>query len=367
MTRSSSWEKPTPAPQIVGRKARPTDEARPACGSGFMPDTATLRSWVAASAGIVLLGFSACAPQNASESAASYPSKTVTLICPWSPGGGTDRLTRFMADQLQQELGQPFVVVNRTGGSGAVGHSAGALAKPDGHTLTMATFELSTMHHMGISDLTWENYAPILQINADAAAILVRTDSPWQTLDEFLAAVKADPGKITMSGTATGGAWDLARAGLQLAAGIPVPDVRWIPSKGSAPSIVDLLGGHVDAVCCSVPEAVTQIEAGELRALAVMSSERLAAYPDIPTARESGHAWDAVAWRGLVAPKDTPAEVIAAVQAAAERIVASPAFADFMSKNGFATKVRVGDAFSAFLAAQDSQWQDVITSAGYAQ
>jgi tripartite-type tricarboxylate transporter receptor subunit TctC len=220
---------------------------------------------------------------------------------------------------------------------------------------------------MGISPLTWENYAPILQINADAAALLVRTDSPWQTLDEFLAAVKANPGKITMSGTATGGAWDLARAGLQLAADIPVADVRWIPSKGSAPSIVDLLGGHVDAVCCSVPEAIAQIEAGELRALAVMSGERLTAYPDIPTARESGVAWDAVAWRGLVAPKDTPADVLAKVQAAAERIVASPAFAEFMRKNGFATKVRVGDAFASFLAAQDTQWQDVITSAGYAQ
>ena len=115
-----------------------------------------------------------CAPDRSTSSVEDYPSKTVTLICPWSPGGGTDRLTRFMADQLQRELGQPFVVVNRTGGSGAVGHSAGALAQPDGHTLTMATFELSTMHWMGISDLTWENYAPILQMNADAAAIMVQ-------------------------------------------------------------------------------------------------------------------------------------------------------------------------------------------------
>ena len=133
-----------------------------------------------------LLALSGCAPQSASDSANLYPTKTVTLICPWSPGGGTDRLTRFMADQLQKELGQPFVVVNRTGGSGAVGHSAGALAPADGHTLTMATFELSTMHWMGISELTWENYAPILQMNADAAAIMVRSNSPWQTLDEFL-------------------------------------------------------------------------------------------------------------------------------------------------------------------------------------
>ena len=98
----------------------------------------------------------ACQPKSASVvgTAADYPSKSGSLICPWAPGGGTDRLARFMADQLQKELGKPFVVVNQTGGSGAVGHSAGALAKPDGHTLTMATFELSTMHWMGISHLT---------------------------------------------------------------------------------------------------------------------------------------------------------------------------------------------------------------------
>lgn len=313
------------------------------------------------------LAFSGCAPKSASDATAEYPSKTVTLICPWSPGGGTDRLTRFMADQLQRELGQPFVVVNRTGGSGAVGHSAGALAPADGHTLTMATFELSTMHGMGISDLTWADYEPILQMNADAAAIMVRTEAPWQTLEAFLAAVRSEPGKVTMSGTATGGAWDLARAGLQLAADIPVGDVRWIPSQGSAPSIVDLLGGHIDSVCCSVPEAITQIEAGQLRALAVMSTERLAEYPDIPTARESGIAWDAVGWRGLVAPQNTPPEVLAKLQAAGERIVASAEFKDFMSKNGFAIEVRSGQVFADFLAEQDSQWQEVITAAGYAK
>lgn len=315
-------------------------------------------------AGLVGVG---CAPNNSADASATYPSKTVTLICPWSPGGGTDRLTRFMADQLQAELGQPFVVVNRTGGSGAVGHSAGALAPADGHTVTMATFELSTMHWMGISELTWENYAPILQMNADAAAIMVRADSPWQTLGEFLDAVRAEPGKVTMSGTAAGGAWDLARAGLLLAADIPVEAVRWIPSKGSAPSVVDLLGGHIDAVCCSVPEAIAQIEAGEFRALAVMSPERLADFPDIVTAREAGVPWDAVAWRGLVVPKDTPPAVLSVLRETSERIVSSPAFTDFMSKNGFAVEVRTGDAFADFLSAQDRQWQAVIEAAGYAR
>lgn len=315
----------------------------------------------------VLFVVTGCAPKNTSDSTAIYPNKTVTLICPWSPGGGTDRLTRFMADRLQHELGKPFVVVNRTGGSGAVGHSAGALAPADGHTLTMATFELSTMHGMGISELTWESYAPILQMNADAAAIIVRADAPWESITEFLAAVKASPGKLTMSGTATGGAWDLARAGLQLADEIPVGAVRWIPSQGSAPSVVDLLGGHIDSICCSVPEAIAQIEAGQLRALAVMSAERLTEYPDIPTVRESGVDWEAVGWRGLVAPKDTPPAVLATLKDACARIMESAEYQDFMRKNGFAIEVRIGEEFAAFLAAQDAQWQQVISSAGYAK
>ena len=124
-------------------------------------------------------------------------------------------------------------------------------------------------------------------MNADAAAIIVRSDAPWKSLREFMEDIQANPGKRTMSGTSTGGAWDLARAGFQLAAGLPVESVRWIPTKGAAPSIVELLGGHIDSVCCSVPEAITQIEAGQLRALAVMSSKRLPEYPDIPTVRES--------------------------------------------------------------------------------
>ncbi|MBT6769691.1 MAG: tripartite tricarboxylate transporter substrate binding protein, partial [Opitutales bacterium] len=272
-----------------------------------------------------------------------------------------------MADQLQKELGKPFVVVNQTGGSGAVGHSAGALAKPDGHTLTMATFELSTMHWMGISDLTWKDYAPVAELNADAAAIMVRSDSPWNSLKDLIGYIEANPGKLTMSGTATGGAWDLARAGFQLEAGIPVDAVRWIPSKGSAPSIVELLGGHIDAVCCSIPEAISQIEAGQLRALVVMSPEKLSGHPDLPTAIDEGVDWSAVGWRGIVAPKGTPPDIVKKISDVCSKIVASAEFEEFMRKNGFATEWKSNEAFAVFLEEQDAQWKDVIEATGYAR
>jgi tripartite-type tricarboxylate transporter receptor subunit TctC len=308
---------------------------------------------------------SGCKP--AGSSIDSYPSKTITVICPWAAGGGTDRLSRFMADELQRELGKPGVVVNRTGGAGAVGHSAGAMAKPDGYTITMITFELNTMHWMGITDLTWENFEPVLQMNADAAAIIVRSDAPWNSLQEFIDEVKANPGNLTMSGTSTGGAWDLARAGFQLEAGLPMNAIRWIPTQGAAPSIVELLGGHIDAICCSVPEAISQIEAGQLRTLAVMSPERLPDYPDIPTMKESGVDWVAVGWRGLALPKGTPEPIVTKVREACERIVKSAEFKSFMKKNGFSAEIRSGEAFSQFLAEQDKQWKDVIEAAGYAK
>ncbi len=297
----------------------------------------------------------------------SYPNKTITIICPWAPGGGTDQIARFWATALDGQFGPPVVVVNKTGGSGAVGHMAGAHERPDGHTLTLITFELSTMHRMGICDLTYEDFECILQVNGDAAAILVREDAPWKTLGDLLDYIREHPGDVKMSGTATGGAWDLARAGLQHAAGVPVNAVVWVPTKGAAPSLVELLGGHIDSVCCSVPEAAAQIEAGQLRALAVMSDERLEDFPDVPTAKEQGVDWVAVGWRGLAAPKGTPPERIDRLLETCRQIADSDAYRQFMRKGGFNITVRERDEFRAFLAEQDATWKEVVEAAGYAK
>jgi tripartite-type tricarboxylate transporter receptor subunit TctC len=324
-------------------------------------------SWVP---GLLLMAMllPGCGPQSNStqSNATSFPSKTITIICPWSAGGGTDGVSRFLADALKKSLGVPCVVQNKTGGSGAVGHSFGSNAKPDGHTITMGTFELSTMHWMGISELSHENFIPLMQVNSDAAALIVRKDAPWNTLEEFVDHIKANPGKVQMSGTATGGAWDLARAGFQIAAGLPVDAVLWIPTEGSAPSLLELLGGHIDAVCCSVPEAATQIEAGELRVLSVMSSERLSDYPDYPTCKEAGIDWEMVGWRGLLLPLDTPQEIVSQLSDAFMEIAQSEAYQTFMKKNRYGIELKQGTAFGEFLKGEDAKWQKVIEATGYA-
>jgi tripartite-type tricarboxylate transporter receptor subunit TctC len=320
---------------------------------------------------VMALFLSGCGPQNNNHqsnaaSVASFPSKTITIVCPWGAGGGTDRVSRYLADALKSSMGVPCVVQNKTGGSGAVGHSFGSNAKADGYTITMGTFELSTMHWMGISELSHKAFIPLMQVNSDAAALIVRKDAPWNTLAEFLDHIKANPGKVQMSGTASGGAWDLARAGFQIAAGLPVDAVLWIPTEGSAPSLLELMGGHIDAVCCSVPEAATQIEVGELRVLSVMSSERLTEYPDYPTCKEAGIDWEMVGWRGLLLPLDTPQEIVTQLNQAFQEITQSDTYQSFMKKNRFGIELKQGPAFGEFLKVEDAKWQKVIQATGYA-
>lgn len=309
---------------------------------------------------LTLLAVGGC---NAS---AGYPNRTVVLVVPWAAGGGTDRVARKVADLLQRELGQPVVVQNQTGGSGASGHEAGAGAKPDGYTLTMGTFELSTMRLMGISKLTYRDFQPLVQVNGDPAAIIVRQDAPWRSLRELLDDARRRPDQIKMSGTAAGGAWDLARVGLLQADKQPAKNIRWVPSQGSAPSLVDLLGGHIDAVCCSVAEAASQLDAKQLRVLGVMSAKRLPDYPDVRTAREEGLDWEAVGWRGLLLPKGAPEDVRLLLTDKLSKILASPEFKDYMAKNGFAIQLREGSDFERFLVAQETRWRKVIDTAGFA-
>ena len=165
----------------------------------------------------------------------SYPARPITIVCPWAAGGGTDRVSRQMAMHLEQELGVPVSVVNAIGGKGVTGHNRGLTARPDGYTLTMMTFELNTMHWIGLTELTYHDCEPLLSVNEDYAALLLRNDAPWQTLEELEAEVRKNPKQLTSSGTAVGGAWHLALAGWLNAAGFAADDIVWVPSAGAGP------------------------------------------------------------------------------------------------------------------------------------
>lgn len=299
--------------------------------------------------------------------AEQYPSRPITFIVPWAAGGGTDTVARTLAVLLQDELGVPVNVVNRTGGGGAVGHTAGAQAPPDGYTITMATVELAMMHWMGLTSLTYRDFTPVAQVNFDAAGITVRADAPWQTLEDLIQAIRQNPGRYFASGTATGGIWDLARAGWLKAMGLPVDAVPWVPSTGAAPALQNLLAGGVDMCTCSLAEAMSLLRAGRVRALALMADERDPRFPGVPTLKEKGIAWSTGAWRGVMVPRATPADRVARLEAALYKAVHSETYRKFMEENGFGIVWRESKAFLDFVADQDQQFGDLMRALGLAK
>src|ERR1044071_308452 len=179
---------------------------------------------------------------------AQYPQRPIQLIVPWGAGGGTDATARIIGALMEKELKQPFNVVSRTGGAGVVGHDAIARAPADGYTLGLITVEITMMHHVGLTPLTYKDYTPIGLMNADPSGINVRADSPYKSVKDVLAAVKANPGKFKASGTGQGGIWHLAIAGLLKDQGIDPNALPWVPSNGAAPGLQDMVAGGVDVV-----------------------------------------------------------------------------------------------------------------------
>jgi tripartite-type tricarboxylate transporter receptor subunit TctC len=294
-----------------------------------------------------------------------YPSRPVALICPWSAGGGTDQVARQVAILLEAELGVPVNVVNATGGAGVTGHTRGALAWPDGYTLTLITVELSMLHWRGLTNIDYRDFEPVMMLNRDDAAVFVRADSPWRTLADLERAIGGQPGRLKASGTAQGGIWHVALAGWLDSQGRATDAVTWISINGASPSLQELLSGGVELVCCALPEARTLLEAGEVRCLGVMADERATAFPDVPTFREQGEDWSAGGWRGLALPRNVPRDRYEIMVKAVGRVAASEELRRFMDSNGFNTSVEGPEEFAASLAASDAHYGELLTSEAF--
>jgi tripartite-type tricarboxylate transporter receptor subunit TctC len=295
---------------------------------------------------------------------AKYPSRPISFICPWGAGGGTDRVARMLAVLLEKDLGQPVTVVNRTGGGGAVGHTAGTTAAPDGYTMTIVTVEITMMHWMGLAKVMYSDFKPVALINFDPAGVNVRADAPWKTVKELLDYAKANPGKLKATGTGKGGIWDLSRAGMLKTAGISIDAIPWVPSEGAAPGLAELVAGGVQVVTCSLPEAASLIEAKRVKALAIMGEKRAEIFPDVPTLKESGINWTMGAWRGVGVPKNTPDAVVKVLEKALEKAVASQEFKDFMKKNGFGIMWGPAGHFGKFMAEGDKTMGALMKEVG---
>ena len=301
--------------------------------------------------------------------AQAFPNRPVTLFVPWGAGGGTDAVARVVASLLEKELKQPFNVVNRTGGSGVVGHSALATALPDGYTIGMLTVEIAMMHWQGLTDLTPKSYTPLALLNDDLPGIHVSASSPYKSIKDLADAIKASPaGSMKASGTGKGGIWHLALVGWLKAMGLDVNHVTWVPSTGAAPAMQDMAAGGIDLTTCSLPEAREIIATGKARTLAIMGPQRNPAFPDVPTLKEStGIDYSVSAWRGIAAPKGLPQDVAIAITTALKKAYDSNEFKDFIKAGGFGAVWNDGAEFGKFMDMNDAKMGDAMKLAGLAK
>ena len=298
-----------------------------------------------------------------------WPARPIQMLCPWAAGGGTDAVLRMIAILLEKELGQPFNVVNRTGGSGVVGHAAISSAQPDGYTLGMITAEICMLHWQGLTEVTYRNYTPLGLMNNDPPGIQVNASSAYQNVQQLADAIKASrPGQFKASGTGQGGIWHLALAGWLGAMGLKADHVRWVPSNGAAPAMQDLAAGGLDFTTCSVPEARAMLDAGRARSLAVMAPARITAFPNIPTLKEAmGLDYNNGAWRGIAGPPGLPAPIVQAMDAALDKVFKSKEYQDFLLARGFGAVYANAAGFATHLAAADVSLGNSMKEAGLAK
>ena len=261
----------------------------------------------------------------------------------------------------------PVNVINATGGGGVTGHTRGALARPDGYTITMVTAEINMLHWRGLTNITWRDYRPLMQVNQDNAAVFVRSSAPWNSMTELEKAVRNQPGDLTASGTAFGGVWHIALAGWLTEAGLPADAIRWISMGGSAPSLQELLSGGIEVVSCSVPEAISLLEAGEIKSLGVMSTSRLEGLPDVPTLQQQGYDWTGKTWRGIAVPEGTPDDRFQVLLDALRDVVESKEYKQFLEQSGFGHVAKGPEAFRATLKEENQAYGDILKSEAFRQ
>lgn len=303
-----------------------------------------------------------------SQAKAEWPERAVTVIVPWAAGGGTDATARAVAMGLEKRFGQPFNVVNRTGGGGLVGHITIANAPADGYTLGVITIETTMYEAQGIPGAAPQNFTLMGRFNADPVAINVRADSPYQTVQDLIDAVKAAPGSIKASGANRGGLAHLAWAGLLNKVGVTPDAGSWVASDGAAPALQQLAAGAIQVVSTSAAEAQSLVDAGQVRTLAVVSGERTPTYPDLPTTTEELKIeWSPLPFRGVAGPAGLPEEVAGKVSAALADITKDPDFIAFMQPRGFSIAYQDAPTFTETVAQSSADLTEAMKVVGLAK
>ncbi len=295
---------------------------------------------------------------------AALPDKTVRVIVPFAPGGGTDLIARLVAEAMGKDLQRSVIVENKAGAGTIIGTDYVAKSAPDGSTLVMATFAhaVNPALHARLPFDADKDFTPVALVGTSPNVLVVRPDRPWKSVGDVVADARKAPGKLTYGSFGNGTSAHLAGA---LFANLAKIDLLHIPYKGSAPAINDLLGGQIDLMFTTVASVAQHIGSGKLRAVAVTSSTRSPAWPDLPTIAESGVAgYMAESWYGLFAPAGTPADTIAQLNAAVASAVRSDAFRSRVQGEGLVPAAGKPQELADYVRAEQDRWRQVVKDAG---
>lgn len=275
--------------------------------------------------------------------AKEYPSKNINMVVPFSAGGGTDAIARKLGNLMEKELKTSVIIVNKTGGAGAIGMTFGSNSKKDGYTITMITREIVSLPLMRLSPVNYKSFDLVSLVNIDPAVVLVGKNSKYKTFEELLKDAKARPGKVKFASTAKPNFYALA---IENKEGVKF---NHIPYNGAGEVVPALLGGHVDFSLMGPGESIGQIKSGQFRALGIMSQDRLSTLEEVPTLKEMGHDITSGTWRGIAVPKGTDKKIINKLEKAIEKSVNSQDFKEFMDKANFGVKYLNGQNFETFI------------------
>jgi tripartite-type tricarboxylate transporter receptor subunit TctC len=302
----------------------------------------------------------ACAAVGAQP--AGYPTRPVTLVVPFPPGGGTDTGARLIAQKLSQRWGQQVVVENKGGAAGQIGADMVAKAKPDGYTILMGNIGTQAINPSLYKKLPYDPdtaFAPIALVAELPLAMMVNPGVAAKTPQEFVALARSQPGKLSYSSSGAGGAPHLAAEMFKLATNTFIVHV---PYRGGGPAVSDLLAGHVQLSFMTVLEASGQIKAGKLRALAVTSDKRVPALPDVPALAESAvPGFNSISWIGLLAPAGTPKDIVEKIAADVREVVASDEVKSRLIELGGVPRTNTPAQFAEMIAADRKRYAKIIS------
>jgi len=302
---------------------------------------------------------------RAQGAAASFPDRPIRWIVPYPPGGITDELARTFGEKLQEAWGQPVVVDNRAGGASNIGNQAVARSAPDGYTLLLAAPPLATNPALFGAKLGYDparDLVPVSQLIWNPNAFMVRTESPFRSVGQLIAHAKANPGKISYGSAGIGTANHLGGELFKRAAGI---DMTYVPYKGSAAVMQDLLAGTLDLASDNLATYVPQIRAGKVRALVVLGPSRISAVPDIPSMADAGFpGFDSTGWCGVSVPTGTPAVIVDKLSRELARIAALPDMKKRFEERGFTMVGGSPREFGALIERESKKLQPLIRELG---